>query len=148
MSTNTVKFHRVLRSTPERVYRAFLDANAMSKWLPPNGYTGKVHQMDVKLGGSWRMSFFNFTTGGEMAFGGKYLELVPNERISYTSAFDDKNLPGEMTTTITLAKVSAGVEINIEQKGIPAVIPADQCYVGWQQSLVLLGKLVEAEIHQ
>ncbi|MDP2820111.1 MAG: SRPBCC family protein [Polaromonas sp.] len=148
MSTNTVKLHRVLRATPERVYRAFLDANAMSKWLPPNGYTGKVHQMDAKVGGIWRMSFFNFTTGGEMSFGGKYLELVPNERISYTSAFDDKNLPGEMTTTITLKAVSAGVEIQAVQEGIPAVIPTDQCYVGWQQSLVLLGKLVEAEINE
>ncbi|OOG43036.1 SRPBCC family protein [Polaromonas sp. A23] len=148
MSKGTVKFHRVLRSTPERVYRAFLDANAMAKWLPPNGFTGKVHQMDVKLGGGWRMSFFNFTTQSEMSFGGKYLELVPNERISYTSAFDDKNLPGEMVTSITLKAVSAGVEINIVQEGIPAVIPTDQCYVGWQQSLVLLGQLVEAEINQ
>lgn len=148
MSTGTVKLHRVLRSTPERVYRAFLDPNAMAKWLPPNGFTGKVHQMDTKLGGGWRMSFFNFTTQGEMSFGGKYLELVPNERISYTSAFDDKNLPGEMVTSITLKTVSAGVEINIVQEGIPAVIPADQCYVGWQQSLVLLGQLVEAEINE
>lgn len=146
MSSNTVKLHRVLRATPERVYRAFLDANAMAKWLPPHGFTGKVHQMDVKLGGGWRMSFFNFTTGSEISFGGKYLELVPHERISYTSAFDDKNLPGEMTTTITLKAVSAGVELQAMQEGIPAVIPLDQCYVGWQQSLVLLGQLVEAEI--
>ena len=120
----------------------------MAKWLPPNGFTGKVHQMDAKVGGNWRMSFFNFTNGGEHSFGGKYLELVPNERISYTSAFDDKNLPGEMVTSITLAPVSAGVEINIVQEGIPVVIPADQCYVGWQQSLVLLGQLVEAEIKE
>jgi len=148
MSTNTVKLHRVLRATPERVYRAFLDANAMAKWLPPNGFTGKVHQMDAKVGGNWRMSFFNFTTGSEISFGGKYLALVPHERISYTSAFDDKNLPGEMVTSITLAPVSAGVEINIVQEGIPAVIPTDQCYVGWQQSLVLLGQLVEAEIKE
>lgn len=148
MSTNTVKFHRVLRSTPERVYRAFLDANAFVKWLPPNGFTAKVHQMDAKVGGNWRMSFFNFTTGGETSFGGKYLELVPHERISYTSIFDDKNLPGEMRTTVTLAPVSAGVEMHIVQEGIPAVIPADQCYVGWQQSLVLLGQLVEAEIKE
>ena len=148
MSTNTVKLHRVLRATPERVYRAFLDANAMAKWLPPHGFTGKVHQMAAKVGGNWRMSFFNFTTGSEISFGGKYLELVPNERISYTSAFDDKNLPGEMTTTITLKAVSAGVELHAVQEGIPAVIPADQCYVGWQQSLVLLGQLVEAEIKE
>ena len=148
MSTGTVKLHRVLRATPERVYRAFLDANAMAKWLPPHGFTGKVHQMDAKVGGNWRMSFFNFTNGSEISFGGKYLELVPNERISYTSAFDDKNLPGEMVTSITLEPVSAGVEINIVQEGIPAVIPADQCYVGWQQSLVLLGQLVEAEIKE
>ena len=148
MSTGTVQLHRVLRATPERVYRAFLDANAMAKWLPPNGFTCKVHQMDAKVGGNWRMSFFNFTTGSEISFGGKYLELVPHERISYTSAFDDKNLPGEMVTSITLAPVSAGVEINIVQEGIPAVIPTDQCYVGWQQSLVLLGQLVEAEIKE
>ena len=148
MSTGTVKLHRVLRATPERVYRAFLDANAMAKWLPPHGFTGKVHQMEAKVGGNWRMSFFNFTTGSEISFGGKYLELVPNERISYTSAFDDKNLPGEMTTTITLKAVSAGVELQAVQEGIPAVIPVDQCYVGWQQSLMLLGQLVEAEIKE
>ena len=148
MSTGTVQLHRVLRATPERVYRAFLDANAMAKWLPPHGFTGKVHQMDAKVGGNWRMSFFNFTTGSEISFGGKYLELLPNERISYTSAFDDKNLPGEMTTTITLKAVSAGVELQAVQEGIPAVIPVDQCYVGWQQSLMLLGQLVEAEINQ
>jgi uncharacterized protein YndB with AHSA1/START domain len=146
MSSNSVQLHRVLRATPERVYRAFLDANAMAKWLPPHGFTGKVHQMDAKVSGSWRMSFFNFSTGHEMSFGGKYLELVPNERISYTSAFDDKNLPGEMTTTVTLRAVSAGVEIHAVQQGIPAVIPADQCYMGWQQSLLQLGQLVEAEI--
>ncbi len=148
MSTGTVKLHRVLRATPERVYRAFLDPNAMSKWLPPHGFTGKVHHMDAKLGGSWRMSFFNFTTGSEISFGGHYLELVPNERISYTSAFDDKNLPGEMTTSITLKAVSAGVELHAVQDGIPSVIPVDQCYVGWQQSLTLLAQLVEAEIKE
>ncbi|MES2245215.1 MAG: SRPBCC family protein [Pseudomonadota bacterium] len=148
MSTNTVKLHRVLRSTPERVYRAFLDAHAMVKWLPPNGFTGKVHQMDARVGGSWRMSFFNFTTGSEITFGGKYLELVPHERISYISAFDDKNLPGEMKTTITLKAVSAGVEVQAVQEGIPAVVPLDQGYVGWQRSLVLLGQLVEAEIKE
>ena len=148
MSTGTVKIHRVLRATPERVYRAFLDANAMAKWLPPHGFTGKVHQMDAKVGGSWRMSFFNFTTGSEITFGGKYLALKPNEGLSYTSVFDDKNLPGEMTTTITLKAVSAGVDVTAVQEGIPAVIPVDQCYVGWQQSMVLLAQLVEAEISE
>jgi uncharacterized protein YndB with AHSA1/START domain len=148
MTTGTVKIHRVLQSTPERVYRAFTTAAAMNKWLPPNGFTGTVHEMDAKVGGTWRMSFTNFTTGGSHSFGGKYLELKPNERISYTSKFDDPNLPGEMTTTITLKAVSAGVEMHVVQEGIPAVIPADQCYVGWQQSLVLLGKLVEAEINE
>ncbi len=148
MTTGTVKLHRVLRSTPERVYRAFLDPHAMAKWLPPHGFTGQVHQMDAKVGGSWRMSFFNFTTGGEHSFGGKYLELVPNERLYYTSVFDDKNLPGEMKTTITLKAVSAGVEITAVQEGIPAVIPTDQCYVGWQQSLELLAQLTEPEIKQ
>ena len=148
MTTGTVKLHRVLHSTPDRVYRAFLDAAAMSKWLPPNGFTGTVHEMDAQVGGSWRMSFTNFTTGHSHSFGGKYLELKPNERISYTSKFDDTNLPGEMTTTITLAKVSAGVDMQVVQEGIPAAIPVDQCYAGWQQSLVLLGKLVEAEIRE
>jgi uncharacterized protein YndB with AHSA1/START domain len=146
MSTGTVKLHRVLHSTPDRVYRAFITAAAMSKWLPPNGFTGTVHEMDAKVGGTWRMSFTNFTTGHSHSFGGKYLELKPGERISYTSVFDDPNLPGEMTTAITLAKVSAGVEMHAVQEGIPAVIPVDQCYAGWQQSLVLLAKLVEAEI--
>lgn len=146
MTTGIVKLHRILKSTPERVYRAFLDAAAMNKWLPPNGFTGTVHEMDATVGGSWRMTFTNFTTGHSHSFGGKYLELKPNELISYTSQFDDPNLPGDMTTTITLARVSAGVEMHVVQEGIPAVIPVDQCYVGWQQSLVLLGKLVEADI--
>jgi len=148
MSTNTVKLHRVLSSTPDRVYRAFLDAAAWNKWLPPHGFTGTVHEMDAKVGGKYRMSFTNFTNGHSHSFGGTYLELKPNERISYTARFEDPNLPGEMKTTITLAKVSAGVEINIVQEGIPAVIPADQCYVGWQQSLVLLAQLVEPEINE
>lgn len=146
MSTHTVKLHRVLSSTPDRVYRAFLDAAAWSKWLPPHGFTGTVHAMDVRVGGSYRMSFTNFTNGHSHAFGGKYLELKPNERISYTAQFEDPNMPGEMKTTVSLAKVSAGVDISIVQEGIPAAIPADQCYVGWQQSLMLLGQLVEAEI--
>ena len=146
MSTNTVRLHRVLRAPPERVYRAFLDAEAMAKWLPPNGFTGKVHQVDAKVGGSWRMSFTNFTINHSFAFGGVYLELVPNERISYTSRFDDPNLPGEMTNTITLKAVSCGTEITAVQEGIPAVIPTEQCYLGWQQSLVLLAQLVEADI--
>jgi uncharacterized protein YndB with AHSA1/START domain len=148
MTTGTVKLHRVLQSTPDRVYRAFTTAAAMNKWLPPNGFTGTVHEMDAKVGGSWRMSFTNFSTGHSHSFGGKYLELNRNERISYTSKFDDPNLPGEMTTTVVLKPVSCGVEINVTQEGIPAVIPTEQCYLGWQQSLVLLGKLVEAEIKE
>lgn len=148
MSTGTVKLHRVLQSTPDRVYRAFLNAAAWNKWLPPHGFTGTVHEMDAKVGGKYRMSFTNFTNGHSHSFGGTYLELKPNERISYTAKFEDPNLPGEMKTTITLAKVSAGVEVNIVQEGIPEVIPADQCYVGWQQSLMLLAQLVEPEINQ
>lgn len=148
MPTNTVRFHRVLRATPERVYRAFLDPDAMAKWLPPNGFTGKVHQMDAKVGGIYRMSFTNFTNGKSHAFGGKYLELVPNARIRYTDVFEDPNLPGEMQTTVTLTAVSCGVEINIVQEGIPSVIPAEMCYLGWQESLTLLAKLVEAEIQE
>ena len=148
MTTGTVRFHRVTRATPERVYRAFLDADAMSKWLPPNGFTGKVHQMDAHVGGSWRMSFTNFTTGDSHTFGGKYLELVPGERIRYTSAFDDPNLRGEMQTTVSLTKVSCGTEMNIVQEGIPQAIPAEACYLGWQESLALLMLLVEAEIRE
>jgi uncharacterized protein YndB with AHSA1/START domain len=146
MSTNTVRLHRVLRSTPERVYRAFLDADAMVKWLPPNGFTGKVHQLDASVGGTYKMSFTNFTTGSSHSFGGKYLELVPNQRIRHTDRFDDPNLPGEMITTITLTKVSVGVELNVVQEGVPAVIPLEGCYLGWQESLTLLAKLVQAEI--
>jgi uncharacterized protein YndB with AHSA1/START domain len=144
--TNTIRLHRVLRAQPERVYRAFLNAEAMAKWLPPNGFTGKVHQMDAKVGGTYKMSFTNFTTGKSHSFGGTYLELTPHERIRYTDKFDDPNLTGEMQTTITLKKVSCGVEINIVQEGVPAAIPAEACYLGWQESLILLTKLVEAEI--
>lgn len=145
-TTNTVRLHRVLACPPERVFRAFTDPAAMAKWLPPHGFTGTVHQMDAKVSGSWRMSFTNFTTGHAHSFGGKYLELVPGERLRYTSAFDDPNLPGEMITTISLTAVSCGTEMNVVQEGIPAVIPAEQCYLGWQQSLMLLTQLVEAEI--
>jgi uncharacterized protein YndB with AHSA1/START domain len=146
MGTNTVRLHRVLRATPDRVYRAFLDADAMVKWLPPNGFTGKVHHIDVKVGGTYKMSFTNFTTQKAHSFGGTYVELVQNERIRYTDRFDDPNLPGEMQTTISLKQVSCGVELSIIQEGVPDVIPLEGCYVGWQESLVLLGKLVEVEI--
>src|SRR5262245_14879474 len=145
-NTNTVRLHRVLRAKPERVYRAFLDPDAMAKWLPPNGFTGKVHQMDAKVGGTYKMSFTNFSTGKSHSFGGKYLELKPNELLRYTDKFDDANLPGEMITTIALKKVFCGTELNITQEGISAVIPAEACYLGWQESLTLLAKLVEAEI--
>ena len=143
---STVQLHRVLRATPERVYRAFLDAEAMAKWLPPNGFTGKVHHMDVRVGGSYKMSFTNFTTGKSHSFGGTYLDLKPNELIRYTDAFDDPNLPGRMQTTVSLRAVSVGTELKVVQEGIPEFIPAEQCYLGWQQSLALLAKLVEAEI--
>ena len=145
-SANTVRLHRVLRATPEKVYRAFLEADALAKWLPPNGYTCKVHHLDTKVGGSYKMSFTNFTTGKSHSFGGTYLELKPYERLRYTDKFDDPNLPGEMQTTITLKKVSCGSEVTIVQEGIPAAIPAEACYLGWQESLVLLAKLVEPEI--
>jgi uncharacterized protein YndB with AHSA1/START domain len=143
---NTVRFHRVLKAPPERIYRAFLDANAMVKWLPPNGFTGKVHQIEAKVGGTYRMSFTNFGTGHSHSFGGTFLELVPNERIRHTDKFDDPNLNGEMQTTITFRKVSCGTELNIVQEGIPDVIPPESCYLGWQESLTLLAKLVEAEL--
>jgi len=148
MSTSTIRLHRVLRATPERVYRAFLDPDAMSKWLPPNGFTGKVHHMDPKVGGTHKMSFTNFTTGRSHSFGGEYVELTPHERIRYTDRFDDPNLPGEMQITVTLRKVSVGTELNVVQEGVPAVIPAEACYLGWQESLTLLAKLVEAEIKE
>jgi uncharacterized protein YndB with AHSA1/START domain len=146
MSTNTIKLHRVLRATPEKIYRAFLEPDALVKWLPPNGFVAKVHSMDAKVGGSFRMSFTNFGTGKSHSFGGTYIELKPHESIRYTDKFDDPNLPGEMHVTIALKKVSCGTEVNIVQEGVPAVIPAEACYLGWQESLVLLGKLVEAEI--
>lgn len=142
----TIQLHRVLRATPERVYQAFLDADALVKWLPPNGFTARMHSMDAKVGGAFRMSFTNFTTGNSHAFGGEYLELVPHERIRYTDKFDDPNLPGEMQVTITLKQVSVGTEVNITQAGIPDMIPTEACYLGWQESLTLLAKLVEAEI--
>jgi len=145
-NTNTVRFHRVLRAKPEKIYRAFLDADAMAKWLPPNGFTGKVHQMDAKVGGVYKMSFTNFGTGKSHSFGGTYIELKPNELIRYTDKFDDPNLPGEMQTIVKLKEVSCGTEINITQEGIPAMIPAEACYLGWQESLMLLAKLVEADI--
>lgn len=143
---STVRFHRVLNSTPEKVYRAFLDPDAIVKWLPPNGFTCKVHQLDAKVGGTYRMSFTNFTTRHSHAFGGKYLELRSGECIRYSDKFEDPNLLGEMTTTITLKKVSCGTELNIVQEGIPDVIPAEACCMGWQESLILLGKLVEPNI--
>jgi uncharacterized protein YndB with AHSA1/START domain len=146
MSTGTVRLHRVLRATPERIYRAFIDADAMAKWLPPHGFTGRVHHIDAKVGGSYRMSFTNFSSGRSHTFGGEYLELVPHERLRYTDRFDDASLPGEMQTTVTLAKVSCGTELNIVQEGIPEAIPTEACYLGWQESLALLAKLVEAEI--
>ncbi len=146
MTTNTVKLHRVLSTTPEKIYRAFLDADAMARWLPPNGFTGRVQQMDAKVGGTYKMSFTNFTSGHTHSFGGSYLELVPNERIRYTGRFDDPNLPGEMQTTVVLKKVSCGTELHIEQEGIPGVIPVDGCYLGWQQSLLQLALLVEPDI--
>jgi uncharacterized protein YndB with AHSA1/START domain len=143
---NTVRFHRVLRATPERVYRAFLDSDAMVKWLPPNGFTAKVHHMDPRVGGTYKMSFTNFTSGKSHSFGGEYLELVPHERIRWTDKFDDPSLPGEMKVTATLKKVSVGTEVNIVQEGIPDAIPPEACTLGWQESLTLLAKLVEAEI--
>jgi uncharacterized protein YndB with AHSA1/START domain len=146
MSTNTVRLHRVLRATPERVYRAFLDADAMAKWFPPHGFTGKVHHVDARVGGTYRMSFTNFSTGQSHSFGGEYLELVPNERIRNTDKFDDPSLPGEMQTTVSMRQVSCGTELDIVQEGIPEAIPPEACYLGWQESLALLALLVEAEI--
>ena len=146
MGSGTVKLHRVLKAKPERVFRAFTDADAMAKWLPPNGFTGKVHHADVKVGGTYRMSFTNFSTQKSQAFGGRYLELKPHELIRYDDQFEDPNLPGTMITTVTLKQVSCGTELNVVQEGIPSVIPAAACYLGWQESLMLLGKLVEAEI--
>ncbi|MEW6272560.1 MAG: SRPBCC family protein [Thermodesulfobacteriota bacterium] len=146
MATGTVRLHRVVRSTPERVYRAFLEPDAMAKWLPPYGFTCTVHQMDARVGGSYRMSFRNFSTGNGHSFGGEYRELIPNERIQYTDRFDDPNVPGEMRTTISLQPVSCGTELTIVQEGLPDVIPVEQCYLGWQESLEQLARLVEPEI--
>lgn len=146
MATGTVKFHRVLRATPERVYRAFTDADAMAKWLPPHGFTGRVHHLEAKVGGTYRMSFTNFSTGSSHSFGGTFLELVPGQRIRHTDTFDDPNLPGEMQTTISIRPVSCGAEVEIVQEGIPGVIPTEACCLGWQESLSLLAQLVEADI--
>jgi len=146
MPTNTVRLHRVLRAPAERIYRAFLNADALAKWLPPNGFTGKVHHLDAKVGGTYKMSFTNLTTGNSHSFGGEYLELLPNERIRHTDRFDDPNLPGTMQLTVSFRKVSRGTELNIEQEGIPEIIPLEACYLGWQESLALLACLVEAEI--
>jgi uncharacterized protein YndB with AHSA1/START domain len=146
MSTHTIRIHRVLRASPEKVYRAFLDADAMAKWLPPNGFTGKVHHLDAKVGGTFKMSFTNYTNGQSHSFGGEFLELVPHERLRYTDVFDDPNLSGVIHVTITLTKVSVGTEMHVVQEGVPAIIPAEACYLGWQESLILLAKLVEAEI--
>lgn len=142
----TVKLHRVFKCKPERVYKAFIDAEAMAKWLPPNGFTGKVHEMDARVGGRYRMSFTNFSSGKSHAFGGEYLEIVENEKLRYSDKFEDANLPGEMETTVVLKEVSVGAELNIEQTGIPDVIPVEACYLGWQESLGLLTMLVEAEV--
>lgn len=146
MPTGTVRLHRVLRTTPDRVYRAFLDADAMAKWIPPYGFTCKVHQMDARVGGAFRMTFTNFTSGNGHSFGGTYLELVPSERLRYTDTFDDPNLPGEIQVTVTLKKVTCGTEISIVQEGIPEVIPVEMCYLGWQESLAQLATLVEPNI--
>ena len=145
-ASNSVRLHRVLRSSPEKVYRAFLEADALAKWLPPNGFTCKVHNLDAKVGGHFQMSFTNFSNGQSHSFGGTYHELVAHERIRYSDKFDNPNLPGEMQTTITLKKVFCGTELNVVQEGIPAAIPAEACYLGWQESLTLLAMLVEAEI--
>lgn len=148
MSENTVRLHRVLRAPAERIYRAFLNPEAMAKWLPPHGFTGKVHQIKAEVGGTYKMSFTNLTTGHAHSFGGEFLELVPNERIRHTDKFDDPNLPGQMQTTVTLKKVSVGTELTVVQEGIPSVIPVEACYLGWQESLTLLTQLVEAEIKE
>lgn len=146
MATGTVRLHRVLRAPPERVYRAFIDPDAMAKWLPPNGFTGKVHHIEAKVGGTYRMSFTNFNTNQAHSFGGRYLEMIPAERLRYTGVFDDPNLPGEMTTTVTLKTSLGGTDLSVIQEGIPEMIPTDMCYPGWQESLILLAKLVEAEV--
>ncbi|MBC7981153.1 MAG: SRPBCC family protein [Armatimonadetes bacterium] len=146
MTTHTIRLHRVLRTKQEKVYRAFIDPAAMCKWLPPNGFTATMHHMDAKVGGSYKMSFTNFTTQTTMSFGGEYLEMIPNEKLRYTDKFDDPDLPGVMNVTVLLKAVSCGTEVNITQEGVPGVIPSEACYMGWQESLILLAKLVEAEI--
>jgi len=146
MAENSVRLHRILRARPERVYRAFLDPDAMAKWLPPHGFTGKVHHIKAEVGGTYKMSFTNFTTGDSHSFGGEFLELVPNQRIRHTDKFDDPNLPGQMQTTVSLKEVSLGTELTVVQEGIPSAIPVEACYLGWQESLTLLTQLVEAEI--
>ena len=148
MATGTVRLHRVLKTKPEKVYRAFLEADALAKWLPPDGFTCTVHHMDAKVGGTFKMSFRNFTTGQSHSFGGEYVELVPNERIHYTDKFDDPNLPGVMKVTVSLKAVMGGTDLNVVQEGVPEAIPVEMCYLGWQDSLVLLAKLVEPEIRQ
>ncbi|KIQ21950.1 polyketide cyclase [Variovorax paradoxus] len=148
MSTNTVRLHRVLAAKPEKVYRAFLDADAKARWLPPNGFTGKVHEMDARVGGKYKMSFTNFTTGKSHSFGGEYVELVPNQLLRYTDVFDDPNLPGKIHVTVTLKQVSVGTELSIVQEGLPEVIPVEACYLGWQESLRNLARLVEPEINE
>ncbi len=148
MSTHTIRLHRVLRAAPEKVYRAFLDADAMSKWLPPHGFTAKVHHMDARVGGTFKMSFTNFTTGQSHSFGGEYLELIPHERLRYTDRFDDPNLPGDIEVTVTLKKTPLGTEMNVVQEGVPVVIPADACHLGWQDSLTQLASLVEPDIQE
>jgi uncharacterized protein YndB with AHSA1/START domain len=148
MAENTVKLHRVLRAPAQRIYRAFLDADAMAKWLPPHGFTGKVHHIKAEVGGTYKMSFTNLTTGHSHSFGGEFLELVPNERIRHTDKFDDPNLPGQMQTTVSLKKVSVGTELTVVQEGIPSAIPVEACYLGWQESLTLLSQLVEPEIKE
>jgi uncharacterized protein YndB with AHSA1/START domain len=147
-NTGIVRLHRVLRAAPDRVYRAFIDPDAMAKWLPPNGFTGKVHEIDARVGGRYRMSFTNFTTGANHSFGGEFVELVRDERLRYTDRFDDPALPGEMVTTVEIARVSVGVEVRIVQEGLPPQIPVEACYLGWQESLTLLAKLVEAEVRE
>jgi uncharacterized protein YndB with AHSA1/START domain len=146
MPTGTVKLHRILKAPAERVFKAFVDADALAKWLPPHGFTGKVHAIDPRVGGSYRMSFTNFSAGSSHSFGGDFLEVVPNRRLSYTDRFDDPNLPGEMRTTVTFKPVSCGTELNVVQEGIPAAIPTEACYLGWQESLALLAQLVEAQV--
>ncbi len=148
MPTSTIQLHRVFKAPPERVFRAFTDADAMAKWLPPNGFTGKVHHLDLKVGGTFKMSFTNFTTAKAHSFGGEYLEIIPNERLRYTDVFDDPNLPGKMVQTVTFKKVMCGTELHVTQEGIPEMIPPEMCYLGWQESLILLAKLIEAEVRE